>query len=338
MPGSLDGAARSVDMGLPLVDAALDIVGMNRALASTISAVGGRAPRLLGARVIDLKPGRRASIAYEVEGDEGHIFAKHFSDPNRGRRVHRVLVGLGRALQARGASVAIPEPLAWIEEPPVLLYRPARGRSLSDAIAAGEPDGASVLGEVGRCLAEMHDCSLELDRRFDLDNETTNLRAWAQIVAAACPEDGRCAPALAETVAGALRALRLEAGAPIHKDFRPGHVLVGSGVSFIDFDEMRWGEPSFDLAHFCTYLHLLGLRKSLPTVRMEMLRRAFLEGHERRSSCGREGFAAFGIYACLKIAWQMCSGDGVRSVPAGGELRRQLRAILQHGQELGETL
>lgn len=337
MPDSSDGAAGSVDMGLPPVDAALDIVGMNRALASTVTAVGGPTPRLLGARVIDLKPGRRASIAYEVEGNEGHIFAKHFSDPNRGRRVHRILVGLARALQARNASVAIPEPLAWIEEPPVLLYRPVRGRPLSDAIAADEPDGASVLGEVGRCVAEMHDCSLELDRRFDLDNETTNLRAWAQIVAAACPEDGGSAPALAETVAGALRALPLEARAPIHKDFRPGHVLVGSGLSFIDFDEMRWGEPSFDLAHFCTYLHLLGLRKSLPTVRVEMLRRAFLEGHARHSSFSREGFAAFGVYACLKIAWQMCSDGGVPG-PAGGELRRQLRAILHHGQELGETL
>lgn len=338
MPRSLEEAASSVDKGLPHVDGALDIVGMNRALASTISPVGGRTPRLLGAHVIDLKQGRRASIVYEVEGDGGNIFAKYFFDPNRGRRVHRILVELGRALQARSASVAIPEPLAWIEEPSVLLYRPARGRSLSDAIAAGEPDVANVLGKVGRCLAEMHDCSLELDRRFDLDNETTNLRAWAEIVAAACPEDGGCAPALAETVAGSLRTLRLEAGAPIHKDFHPGHVLVGSGVSFIDFDEMRWGEPSFDLAHFCTYLHLLGLRKGLPTVRIEMLRHAFLEGHERRSSYSREGFLAFGVYACLKIAWQMCLEGGVRPVPAGGELRRQLRAILQHAQELGETL
>ena len=45
---------------------------------------------------------------------------------------------------------------------------------------------------------------------------------------------------------------------PIHKDFHPGHLLVGDGVFVTDLDGARLGDRAFDLAHFCAYLEFQG--------------------------------------------------------------------------------
>ena len=59
---------------------------------------------------------------------------------------------------------------------------------------------------------------------------------------------------------------------PIHKDFHPGHVLLGDDVCVIDLDEARRGDPTFDVAHFCAYLELLSTAR-----RRRAARTAFLE-------------------------------------------------------------
>ena len=54
--------------------------------------------------------------------------------------------------------------------------------------------------------------------------------------------------------------MAFETQSPIHKDFHYGHIVVDGGLKVIDFDEMRLGDPNFDLAHFCANLHLLAYR------------------------------------------------------------------------------
>ena len=47
----------------------------------------------------------------------------------------------------------------------------------------------------------------------------------------------------------------------------------------IDFDEMRLGDPNFDLAHFCANLHLLAYRLNNSPFHFNALQSAFLRGY-----------------------------------------------------------
>jgi aminoglycoside phosphotransferase (APT) family kinase protein len=120
----------------------------------------------------------------------------------------------------------------------------------------------------------------------------------------------------------------LEEATAIHKDFHPGHVIVNGSVAVVDFDETRLGDPAFDVAHFCAYLHLVALRRGL-AARQAELEAAFLEGYADRSGWEADGrFAFFRAYTAVKIAKQLAVGSGLRPRPTGGERERQARLVL----------
>jgi aminoglycoside phosphotransferase (APT) family kinase protein len=127
--------------------------------------------------------------------------------------------------------------------------------------------------------------------------------------------------------------------APIHKDLHYRHLVLGSKPAFIDLDEMRAGDPSFDLAHFCVHLDLLGLRMSMAPRQVEALKRSFLDPYSDLTGwVQQEAFTYFCAYSCLKIARQLCTRSGVRPRPRGAERRRQLQEIVSKGVSLAGAL
>jgi aminoglycoside phosphotransferase (APT) family kinase protein len=100
----------------------------------------------------------------------------------------------------------------------------------------------------------------------------------------------------------------------------------------IDFDEVRLGDPNFDVAHFCAYLTLLGCRITAMAQVIDGLRDHFLTAYAARAGWQMDGrFPAFYAYTCLKIAWQLCTGTGVAPRPQAQERRRQAAAMLAQG-------
>jgi aminoglycoside phosphotransferase (APT) family kinase protein len=126
---------------------------------------------------------------------------------------------------------------------------------------------------------------------------------------------------------------------PIHKDFHYQHVIVGSRLGLLDLDEMRFGDPAFDLAHFCQYLELLAVREHWPPEAVEPLTRAFLAEYARRTGWKTDGrFRFFAACACLKIAKQLATERGVWPRPRGPEQRAQLAFALERGLSLARSL
>jgi aminoglycoside phosphotransferase (APT) family kinase protein len=93
---------------------------------------------------------------------------------------------------------------------------------------------------------------------------------------------------------------------PLHKDFHPGHVLVGDIVCVIDLDEARQGDPAFDVAHFCAYQEAFGPGRCDPR-----LSRGFVERYTAASGWEPgETVTGYAAYAWLKIARQWTLGSG----------------------------
>jgi hypothetical protein len=333
--------ARPIDAGvfgagLSGLDGVLDTATMGRAL-TTMTARGAAPADVIvsSAELVDFKFDKRALIAYEVETQGGVelVFGKHFADLAHARRVYGVLAALYAATDSSSSRWSVPRPLGWLPQHGLVLYVPVGGRFLDEDLDANPRRRMEMAAE---CLAELHSTEMALDRSLDLTQETVSIAAWAGVVAATFPD-------LAHTVGGLGAELDIlggdiafESRVPIHKDVHYRHMVMGDKLILLDVDEMRLGDSSFDVAHFCTHLHLLALRRGTSAEELEL---PFLTAYARHRAWARdERFEFFFAYTCLKLAWLLCLGEGVAPRPAGAERHRQASALLDLGAARLESL
>jgi hypothetical protein len=316
--------------GLSGLDTVLDMATMGRALA-TIMAPRGAAPMdvtVLSADLVDFKFDKRALIAYELETQDRAelILGKHFADLAHARRVYEVLAALHAITDNASTRWGVPRPLGWLPQHGLVLYVPVEGRFLDEDLDGNAP---RWMGMAAECLAELHSTEMALDRSLDLVQEAVSIAAWAGVVASTFPDLADEARRLGGELAGLGGELEFESGAPIHKDVHYRHMVVADKLILLDFDEMRLGDSSFDVAHFCAHLHLLAFRRGTSA---EDLERPFLSAYVRhRPWVLDERFDFFFAYTCLKLTWLLCLGEGVAPRPAGAERHRQASALLELG-------
>jgi hypothetical protein len=107
---------------------------------------------------------------------------------------------------------------------------------------------------------------------------------------------------------------------------------VNGGLKVFDFDEMRLGDPNFDLAHFCANFYLLAYRNHKHTPQFSALQSRFFDAYSQRTGWQLgERFLFFYIYSCLKIAKQLCKLRGPRPWPEGEEQHAQVWLMLEQG-------
>ena len=310
------------------IETLLDVEAMTAQLRAQL---GSPALALHTATLVDHKPGNRAVVRYlgEQSGRAVAFYAKAYPEQARGARVHDLMCRL-RVVFAAAPDLRVPEPLGFDPDSAVVVYAPVVGTPL-DRLAS-RPELSPALGHAARWLATLHRSRLRLDRSLDLAHETADARAWAGIVASRLPSAGAAAFRLADALRATRPPLRLEPPSPIHKDFHYGHVLVGDGVGVVDFDELRLGDPDFDLGHFCANLHLLAMRTGAPPTERDRWKRLFLGAYSDET--GREPDADFGwfaAYTCVKIAKQVATGRGPQPRPAGDARAAQVDLILREG-------
>jgi hypothetical protein len=309
-----------VEATIPEVEAVLARLGLP-----------GAGVRSAGA--IDGKPGERLLLRYEVGGPgPGHdttLFGKVYADLTAAVRVHETMRHLHEVFTGCPHPTTVPRPVALLPELGMVLYVPAPGEPLDTLLHGAE--GRSALGLAGAWLGQLHRAAVPLDRRFILATEVLNAAAWGALVAASAPDVGADVTSLCLRLRERSEDVALEEATPLHKDFHPGHVIVHSAVAVVDFDEARLGDPAFDVAHFCAYLHLLALRRGLEP-HLDALEAAFVQGYTARTGWVADGrFAFFRAYTAVKIAKQLATTRGVRPRPCGLDLDRQLREVLAEG-------
>jgi hypothetical protein len=289
------------------------------------------APDVVSARLVAANPSGRSVSAVTIAGPGAsarRAFEKRYPSPGHGRRAYRTW----RLLETVdfGPAAGVPAVAGWDPQRNTIRSWPATGTPLT-ALPDARLEAAAAAAAAW--LATLHAAPLRLRRSFRLQHELENAGRWARRVGLACPSQREAAHGLHERLRAAAGELDPTTGCAIHKDFRPDHVLVGRRLAVVDFDEMRMGDPAFDVAHFCVYLRLAALRRRGALDGLASVERAFRERYARAST-GPLGPAApvFAAYTCLKIAKQLVLRTGVHPRPVGRVRDRELRAVLAHGQ------
>lgn len=293
-------------------------------------------------RILDAKPGKRCLVRYELASASCAtpvvVFGKIYRQNQQLRRVERVTAALWHAVFGRNSTCSIPQPLGVIPELSMHLYLPAHGDFLDMQLDGRHAERAMRM--TARWLHTLHAHPLSLSKRFDLKNELHNLADWAALVARHYPQMSVLVHDLLAAVQQQANTISLASETTIHKDFHYRHVLLGDGVKVIDFDEVRLGDPNFDLAHFCANLHLLAFRKERSPHFYRKLEHCFRAAYAESAGQAwptferenRERFRFFYLYTCIKIARQLCLGFGPGPVPVGEARRSQIRLILERGK------
>ena len=309
------------------LDTLLDVEGMTARLRALL-----RSPALMlqTATLVDHKPGQRAVVHYRgsQSGDPFAVYGKAYPEQTRAARVHELMHRLCDETFAGASELRVPRPLGLEPDLALVVYAPVVGVPL-DRLAS-TPELLVALGGAARWLATLHRSRLPLDRTLDVAHETTNALIWAGLVANRDPSAGAAAGWLADALQAGRPAV--ETIGPIHKDFHYGHVIVGDGVGVVDFDEVRLGDPNFDLAHFAANLYLLAVRTGAPPAARDRWVNGFLGAYS--DATGWEpstGFGWFAAYTCVKLAKQMATGRGPRPRPAGDARAAQIDLILREG-------
>jgi hypothetical protein len=325
-----------IDANLPGLQVGLELQTITKLLRPLWRTEPGIQPVVMGARMLEHKPGLRALIQYDVALGNGcscTVLAKLYSNPEQAAQVARATQWLWDHTFFRGQLLGMPRPLGLISALAMLVYIPAEGQFLDEVLASDE--AVEAMGLTGAWLSHLHRQSMPLEKRFQIDNELGNLQLWAALVNQTYPETAEATAPLLRHLQACAPVLRFETQTPIHKDFHYRHVLVHRGVKVIDFDEIRLGDPTFDLAHFCANLHLLSYRRYGRPNHYDRLQQVFLDAYTRRTRWVRdERFPYFYVYTCLKIAKQLCTMRGPQPRPEGEERRGQVRMLLEQGLEV----
>jgi hypothetical protein len=317
---------------LPILQVALDVGQMTERLRPLLGAPGAAA-EVRYAKLLAYKQGNRGLLRYELAGGApgapAAVFGKLFGDLRLAERLYETMRALS-AIFAGAPGVGVPHPLGCVPDLALFVYVPAEGQFLNEVIGT---DGALRAMELaGAWLGRLHRGRLPLERHFHIANELVNLQAWASLVGQRYPEVAEGAERIAAYLRERAASLPFETETPLHKDFHYGHILVGERLMVIDLDEMRLGDPNFDLAHFCANLHLLAYRTSDMPYTFSALQRAFLGAYAQQTGwASDERFVYFYAYTCLKIAKQLCTLRGLRPRPEGEEQRRQVALMIEQG-------
>src|SRR5688572_20835384 len=291
------------------------------------------------AKLLAYKPGKRGVIRYDLDQIECQkyfsVYGKLYPEPYLSERAFKVLKTLHDEVFHDAAELGVPEPLGVIPNLSMLIYVPAEGKLLGEYIAQRALDGPEVsraMELAGKWLAQLHTHQIPLEKEFKLENEIDNIREWAELVAKKYPDERKAATHIADYLVQKTAEFDFSVHVPIHKDFHYEHILMDENLKVFDFDEMRLGDPNFDLAHFCANFYLLAYRNEEHTAQFTDLQNRFLDAYSSETGWQwDEKFLFFYIYSCLKIAKQLCKLRGPRPWPEGEEQQAQVWLMIEQG-------
>ena len=301
-----------------------------RALTALLAPRLGAGFRVVAVTPVAHAPGKRwVAVCHtkDAGGDGPDLIVKLYSDPTRAARSHDVLE---RLYAQRRAGWSVPRPIALLPAQGLSVHEAARGRSLDELV---EPARTEALAASARWLAVLHGMAFDFQRRVNMESEIRKIGEWANLVSAQQPEVGARATQLGEALLSRTATFESVADATIHKDFQYRHVLFDDGdATVIDFDEVRLGDPAFDVAHFGANLHLLCIREQLADAEAARLAAVFLIEYSAAAGdrAGRNYDFCY-AYTCLKIAKQLVRGRGPLPAPQREDLARQVRLMLEEG-------
>jgi aminoglycoside phosphotransferase (APT) family kinase protein len=213
--------------------------------------VYGRPVEVRAVEVVRHKPGRRCTLRYDVQIGKRteRVFGKTFAS-ERGPRVYGTLQAIVDA-DPFDAAIELPEPIAYLAGPKLLLQREVRGVPVRAALLAGDK---ALPARIAEALHALHASDAKLSRRHGLAEELGALRARIDGLAPSRERARRCLSKLEQAAGSEWRRC------PVHRDFYYDQVLAdGDALGLLDLDDAAMSDPALDVANFLAHLVLLTL-------------------------------------------------------------------------------
>ena len=329
------------DKPFPALWSALNAEIMNEDLSPMLGEVCSPSAARVVTRVklLAYKPGKRGVIRYDLDQIEcqkySSVYGKLYPEPYLSERAYKIMNTLHNEVFRDAPDLDVPEPLGVIPNLGMLIFIPAEGKLLGDYIAKHSLDSEEAMQAMdlaGKWLGQLHTHQFPLEKEFKVENEVDNIHEWAELVSKKYPAESKAVHHIADYLVQKAAELDFSARVPIHKDFHYEHILIDDGLKVFDFDEMRLGDPNFDLAHFCANFYLLAYRNQEHTAAFTDLQNTFLDAYSSATGWQwDENFLFFYIYSCLKIAKQLCKFRGPRPWPEGDEQQAQVWLMIEQG-------
>jgi len=325
----------------PALWSALNAEIMNDDLSPILDAVcSDTSSRIVHrAKLLAYKPGKRGVIRYDLDQIECQkyfsVYGKLYPEPYLSERAYRVMKTLYDEVFCNVEELGVPEPLGVIPQLSMLVFIPAEGKLLGEVIAKHPLDSPDVIRSMelsGKWLAQLHTHHIPLEKEFRVENELDSIRDWADLICKKYPDESQAVNHIAAYLIDRATEMDFSVQVPIHKDFHYEHILIDGSLKVFDFDEMRLGDPNFDLAHFCANFYLLAYRNQKHTAQFTSLQNHFFDAYANATGWQLgEKFLFFYIYSCFKIAKQLCKLRGPRPWPEGEEQHAQVWLMLEQG-------
>jgi phosphotransferase family enzyme len=237
---------------------------------SLAAALGTEPPALVRTSLLRYRPGRRVTLAVDIRspGSTARLVGKVYGDRAKAAAVHEESRALWQAL-GDGGPVAVPAPVAFLPQIPMVLWRRVPGVGL-DQLLLG-PSRLRQVEAAGRAVAAL--CALPpvTRRRRSAVTDLGRFQARLERVARVAPPLGDRLRSWADELNARVEALDDPAERPVHGDCKPSQLRVApTGPWLLDFDNCGLGDPALDVGTFLASLRQRG---------QQGLERPFLEAY-----------------------------------------------------------
>jgi Ser/Thr protein kinase RdoA (MazF antagonist) len=257
-------AAAGLEETMPSLEEALDPAIVERELAVLASPddAGGEW-KVVGARLLRHKPGRRALIEYQVirDGSEAVLLGKcRFRGVDRSTPVAMAALRAAGFSEAGGLGVMVPKPIGIIPRFRMFLQERVVATPSLDLLVSRT--GVQSAERIAEGAFRLHRSGVAARRRHTMDDELATLHAGLSALAGDRPN-------LAwriERLLAACGRLGHEVAPPlrdssIHRDFYHDQVLLTSDrVVIVDLDLFAMGDAAVDVGNFLAHLIEWSLR------------------------------------------------------------------------------
>lgn len=200
--------------------------------------------------------------------------------------------------------LTMPEPLAYLPGPRVLLQTTAAGSSLYRYLD-DIPAGMDAVRLTGRWLSKLHTTVSPASPVIDQEREAERLERFCDALAEKCPEAAGRFRAIAAGITAATASPDRAPVVPTHGDFQPKNVHVTRRrVTVIDFDRFALAEPVRDLGHFVAQSMTMSYVRTGSFRSIEPWNDAFLEEYIGAGPDGAlTGLPAAVVWSMLEILY-----------------------------------
>lgn len=308
-----------VDPTMPWLVGAVDPARLERDL-QRMGEGDGRRVRGVDVEVLGYAPRSRAAFRYAVDfrerGSTGARTRPLIAKTHVTKDPGRLFAGHWALWEAAAGAVGLARPVGLVASLRLTLQEQVGGERLGGL--AGSESFAELARKTGGALARFHALSLPLTRSRGPDYERRVLRRWSGVLQSIHPALGARVRRLQGRIAAELRD-RTRPSGPVHGDFHHTNVLVDGGdVTFIDLDEMAYGDPLVDVGRLLASFRIPSLRVFGDPAALADAGGAFLEEYLQRAGAQERDvrlFEAASLFIAAVSAFRIQRRDWGEEVP-----------------------